>query len=96
MEDVLELSAEPYAPRDPVVCVDESPSQLLSETRQPLLAQPGQPVRDDDEYRREGTCHLLMGFEPLRGWRHVNVTERRTAKDDAQCLKDLVECSTAE
>jgi hypothetical protein len=91
MEDVLELYAEPYDPRYPVVCVDESPYQLLSETRQPLLAKPGQPARYDYEYRREGTCNLFMFFEPLRGWRHVKVTERRTAKDYAQCLKDLVD-----
>lgn len=91
MEDVLELYAEPYDPRYPVVCFDESPYQLLSETRQPILAKPGQPVRYDYEYRREGTCNLFMFFEPLRGWRHVQVTERRTAKDYAQCLKDLVD-----
>jgi transposase len=91
MEDVLELYAEPYNPRYPVVCFDESPYQWLSETRQPILAKPGQPVRYDDEYRRDGTCNLCMFFEPLRGWRHVNVTERRTAKDDAQCLKDWVD-----
>jgi len=91
MEDVLELYAEPYDPRYPVVCFDESPYQLLSETRQPILAKPGQPARYDYEYRREGTCNLFMFFEPLRGWRHVKVTERRTAKDYAQCLKDLVD-----
>ena len=91
MADVLELYAEPYDPRYPVVCFDESPSQLLSETRQPILAKPGQPVRYDDEYRREGTCNLLMFFEPWRGWRHVKVTAQRPAKDDAQCLKDLVD-----
>jgi transposase len=91
MEDVLELYAEPYDPRYPVVCFDESPYQLLSETRQPIPAKPAQPVRYDYEYRREGTCNLFMFFEPLRGWRHVKVTERRTAKDYAQCLKDLVD-----
>jgi hypothetical protein len=93
MEDVLELYAEPYDPRYPVVCFDESPYQLLSETRQPLPTKPGQPVRYDYEYRREGTCNLFMFFEPLRGWRHVKVTERRTAKDYARCLKDLVDSS---
>lgn len=55
------------------------------------MAKPGQPARYDDEYRREGRCHLFLFFEPLRGWRHVKVTERRTARDDAQCLKDLVD-----
>jgi hypothetical protein len=91
MEDVLELYAEPYDARYPVVCLDESPYQLLSEARQPILAKPGQPVRYDYEYRREGTCNLFMFFEPSRGWRHVKVTERRTAKDYARCLKDLVD-----
>jgi ribosomal protein S13 len=74
-----------------VVCLDESPYQWLSETRQPIPAKPGQPVRYDYESRREGTCNLFMVFEPWRGWRHVKVTERRTAKDDAQCLKALVD-----
>ncbi len=91
MEDVLELYAEPYDPQYPVVCIDESPYQLLSETRQPFLVKPGQPARYDYEYRREGTCNLFMFFEPLRGWRRVKVTERRTAQDYARCLKDLVD-----
>ena len=91
MDDGLELYAEPYDPRSPVVCLDESPYQGLSETRQPIPAKPGQPVRYEYESRREGTCNLVMLFEPLRGWRHVKVTERRTAKDYARCLQDLVE-----
>jgi hypothetical protein len=62
MEDVLDLYAEPYDPRYPVVCLDESPDQWLSETRQPILAKPGQPARDDDEYRRAGTCNQFMLF----------------------------------
>jgi DDE superfamily endonuclease len=89
--DVLELYAEPYHPRSPVVCLAAAPSQWLSETRQPILAKPGQPARSDDEHRREGPCNLLMFSEPWRGWRHVNVTERRTAKADAQWLQDLVD-----
>jgi hypothetical protein len=91
MEDVLDLYAEPYDPQSPVVCVDESPYQLVSEVRQPVLAAPGQPVRYDDEYRREGTCNLFMFLQPLRGWRHVKVTDRRTAQDFAHCMKDLVD-----
>jgi DDE superfamily endonuclease len=91
MEDVLDLYAEPYDPQYPVVCFDESPYQLVSEARQPVLAAPGQPVRYDDEYRREGTCNLFMFVQPLGGWRHVKVTDRRTAQDFAQCMKDLVD-----
>jgi hypothetical protein len=91
MEDILDLYAEPYDPRYPLVCFDESPYQLLSEVRQPLPVAPGQPVRYDYEYRREGTCNLFMCFEPLQGWRHVKVTDRRTAQDFAQCRQDLVD-----
>jgi DDE superfamily endonuclease len=91
MEDILDLYAEPYDPQYPLVCFDESPYQLLSEVRHPLLVTPGQPVRYDYEYRREGTCNLFMCFEPLQGWRHVKVTDRRTAQDFAQCMQDLVD-----
>jgi hypothetical protein len=91
MEDVLDLYAEPYDPQYPVVCFDESPYQVVSEVRQPLPVRPGQPVRYDYEYRREGTCNLFMFFEPLHGWRHAKVTGRRTARDFAYCMQDLVD-----
>jgi hypothetical protein len=91
MEDILALYAEPYDPQYPVVCVDESPYQLVGETRQPLPMLPGQIVRYDYEYRRMGTCHLFMFFQPLPGWRHVKVTDRRTAKDFAHCMRELVD-----
>jgi hypothetical protein len=90
MEDSLDLYAEPYDPYYPLVCFDESPYQLVSEVRQPLPTAPGQPVRYDYEYRREGTCNLFLFFEPLQGWRHVKVTDRRTAQDFAYCMRDLV------
>jgi DDE superfamily endonuclease len=89
MEDLLDLYAEPYDPRYPVVCFDESPYQLVSEVRHPLPVAPGRPGRYDYEYRREGTCNLFMFFQPLRGWRHVKVTNRRTAQDFAHCMRDL-------
>jgi hypothetical protein len=91
MEDILELYAEPYDSRYPVVCFDEKLYQLVSEVRQPLPAVPGKPGRYDYEYRREGTRNLFMFFQPLRGWRHIKVTERRTAGDFAQCMRDLVD-----
>jgi hypothetical protein len=91
MEDILALYAEPYDPQYPVVCVDESPYQLVGEVRQPLPMVPGQPTRFDYEYRREGTCNLFMLFQPLKGWRHVKVTDRRTAKDFAHCIQELVD-----
>src|SRR5262245_18496824 len=91
MEDVLALYAEPYDPQYPVVCFDESPYQLSSEVREPLPSTPGHPVRYDYGYRREGRCNLFMFWEPLQGWRHVKVTDRRTAQDFAHCMQDLVD-----
>ena len=90
MEDILDLYAEPYDPQYPVVCFDESPYQLVSESRQPVPMAPGRPVRYDYEYRREGTCNLFMFLQPLQGWRHVEVTARRTAQDFAHGMQDLV------
>ena len=91
MEDLLDLSTAPYDAQYPLVCFDESLYQLVSEVRQPLPVPPGRPVRYDYEDRREGTCNLLLFFEPLRGWRHVKVTDRRTAQDFADGMKDLVD-----
>ncbi len=91
MEDILDLYAEPYRSQYPVVCFDESPYQLISEVRQPLPMGPGRPRRYDYVYRREGTCNLFMFFQPLRGWRHVKVTDRRTAQDFAHGMKDMVD-----
>jgi hypothetical protein len=91
MEDILDLYAEPYDPQYPLVRFDEKLYQLVSEARQALPARPGQPMRYDYEYRREGTCNLFMCFEPLRGWRQVKVTDRRTTQDFAHCMKELVD-----
>jgi DDE superfamily endonuclease len=90
-EDVLDLYAEPYDSQYPVVCFDESPYQLISAVRKPIPATPGHPVRYDDEYRREGSCTLCMFLEPLQGWRHVKVTDRRTSQDVAPWMRDLVD-----
>jgi hypothetical protein len=73
------------------VCFDESPVQLTSETRHPLPARPGQPVRYDSEYKREGTANLFLFVQPLRGWRHVNVTQQWTKRDFAQQMQLLVD-----
>jgi DDE superfamily endonuclease len=91
MEDVLEVYHRPYDERQPLVCLDEVPVQLVGETRVPLPAAPGRPARYDYEYVRNGTANRFMVFEPLLGWRHVEVTERRTAKDLAEVLRWLVE-----
>jgi hypothetical protein len=91
MEDVLELYHEPYDPLRPVVCFDECTKQLIGETRTPLPMRPGEPQRYDYEYERHGTCNLFMFFEPLKGWRHIDVTDQRTMIDYAHCMKDLVD-----
>jgi hypothetical protein len=89
MEDVLEVYHRPHDPDRPVVCLDETSKQLIAETRVPIPAKPGHPKRYDYEYQRNGTANLFMMFAPLEGWRHVEVTDRHTAVDYAQILKDL-------
>lgn len=89
MEDVLDLYEEPYNPRQPVVCFDECPYQLVAEVRQPLPTRPGQVARYDYEYQRCGSCNLFITFQPLRGWRHIEVTAQRTKQDFARCLQTL-------
>ncbi len=91
MEDVLEVYHRPFDAKRPLVCLDEASKQLIGETRQPLPAEPGQPERFDYEYERKGTANLFMISEPLLGWRAVQVTERRTAKDFAEVVRWLVE-----
>jgi len=91
MEEVLEVYTRPYDPTRPVVCLDETSKQLVSETRTPLPAEPGQPERVDYEYERQGTANLFMAVEPLTGQRHVTVTDRRTAVEFAQVVKALLE-----
>jgi transposase len=91
MEDVLDLYAEPYAADRPVVCFDELPFQLLADKRAPQPVAPSRPARVDYEYRRQGTANLFLCFEPLAGWRHVAVTPRRTNKDFAEQMRDLVD-----
>src|SRR5947209_18983258 len=91
MEDVLEVYHRPFDELRPLVCLDEASKQLIGEVVQPLPAEPGQPERFDYEYVRNGTANLFMISEPLLGWRAVQVTERRTAKDLAEVLRWLVE-----
>ena len=81
MEDVLDLYAEPYDPKRPVVCFDETSKQLVAEKRAPIPAKAGREERFDYEYQRNGTRNLFMTCEPLAGWRHVAVTGRRTMED---------------
>jgi len=91
MEDVLDLYTADPDPKHPVVCFDESPTQLIGEVPQPIPAEPGQPERVDYEYRRNGTANLFVFLDAHRAWRHVKVTDHRTAKDFAGCMRDLVD-----
>jgi transposase len=91
MEDVLDLYAEAADPQRPVVCFDESPVQLIGEIRQPIPAKPRRIERYDYEYRRNGTANLFVFIDVNRPWRKVKVTEQRTAKDFAECMRELVD-----
>ena len=96
MEDVLSVYTRPRDPDRPVVCLDETSKQLVAETHAPVAMQPGLPARVDYEYARNGVANLFMMFAPLEGWRHVKVTDRRTAVDYAHVLKDLADVHFAQ
>jgi hypothetical protein len=91
MEDVLEVYHRPYDPKRPVVCLDETFKQLIGEVRQPLPPRPGHVERYDSVYVRNGVASLFMSFEPLAGWRHVEMSDSRTALDWARVVKQLVD-----
>jgi transposase len=91
MENVLDLYAEEPDPKHPVVCFDESPSQLIGEVREPIPAKPGQLERYDCEYKRNGTANLFIFLDAHRPWRKVKVTDRRAAEDFATCMRDLTD-----
>ena len=91
MEDILDLYHQPYDPKRPLVGMDETSKQLIRETRSRIQAQRGRVERYDYEYERNGVSNLFMFFEPLGGWRHVKVTDRRTKIDWAKCMQELVD-----
>ena len=91
MEDVLDLYAEAPDPKRPVVCFDESPTQLIGEVRQPIPAEPGQIERYDCEYKRNGTANLFIFLDVHRPWRKVKVTNSRAAVDFAACMRELTD-----
>jgi len=91
MEDVLEVYHLPYDSDYPVVCMDESSKQMIGEVHEPIPCKPGQPMRMDDEYVRKGVAQIFMEVEPLGGRRHVAVTERRTRKDLAKQIKQMLD-----
>ncbi len=91
MEHVLDLYQRPYDADEPVVCLDETTKQLTAEVIEPRPMRPGQPLRYDALYRRAGVATIFMLFEPLRGWRKVAVTERKTRIDWANQVRELLE-----
>ena len=91
MENVLSVYKRPYDAKHPVVCFDEKSKQLVGEVNPPIPAVPGRETCRDYEYVRNGTANLFMFVEPLKGWRHVNVTSRRTKVDFARQMKELVD-----
>ena len=91
MESVLDVYRRPYDARFPVVCMDESPRQLIDEVKTPIAGAPGRPARYDYEYKRRGVCNVFMANEPLAGKRVVNVTERKTKRDWAFFIAEIAE-----
>lgn len=89
MEDVLDIYERPYDPQRPQICFDERPCQLLGDIVQPIHMEPGQVQRQDYHYKRNGTCCVMMAFEPLAGKRIVEVKERKTKKDYAMFMKKI-------
>lgn len=89
MEMVLDVYKRPLDARFPVVCMDESPKQLITETNTPIPASPGQPARNDYEYKRCGVCNIFMACEPLAGKRMVKITERKTKQDWSVFLEEI-------
>jgi hypothetical protein len=91
MEDILDLYQRPYDPQHPLVNMDAKPVQLIQETRTPLPAQPGKPLRYDYEYERVGTANGCLFTEPLTGWRTIDILEHRTAGDWAHQITHLLD-----
>ena len=89
MERVLDVYRRPHDAAHPVVCMDETPRQLIGQTRQSIAAKSGQPQREDYEYERLGVCNVFMACEPLAGWRLTKVTQRRTKIDWAHFVQDI-------
>ncbi len=91
MEDVLDVYQRPYDPKRPVVCLDEASKELHTTPQGSLPMESGQPKREDYEYERQGVANLFLSIEPLRGWRKVRVTDRRTKRDFAEQLRQLAD-----
>ncbi len=89
MEDVLEVYKRPLDDKRPLLCMDEMPKQLLSETREPLPVTPGKPARQDYEYKRGGVADVFMVFEPLVGKRYIEITDQRRREEWARVMKKV-------
>ena len=96
MEQVLDVYKKPYDGEYPVVCMDESPKQLIGETRLPIAMKPGIEKKVDFEYERKGVCNIFMANEPLKGTRHVEIKERKTKKDWAYFIRNLADINYKE
>ena len=91
MENVLDVYKRPYSEQYPVVCMDESSKQPIKETRVPVPISAGQPAKVDYEYARCGICNIFIASEPLRGKRHVEVTQRKTKREWATFVKTIAD-----
>ena len=91
MEDVLDVYSRVYEPNIPVLCMDEQPVQLVEEVKRPIAATKKHPKRIDYEYKRAGVANIFMFAEPLAGWRHVSVREKKTKVDWAVEMASLLE-----
>ena len=91
MEQVLDIYKRPYDELHPVVCMDESPKQLIKETRVPIPMKPGHETKTDFEYERCGVANIFLASEPLKGMRYVDVTERKTKVDWAEFIKKIAD-----
>lgn len=91
MEAVLDVYKRSYNMRNPVICMDETPKQLIGETRLPIPQRPGAPARYDYEYKRNGVCNIFMASEPLTGKRYTKVTEYKKRKDWAKFIEEVAE-----
>lgn len=89
MEKVLDIYKRPFDPLYPVICMDESPKQLISEIKNPIQNRPGQPTKHDYEYKRCGVCNIFLACEPLAGKRFIEIKERKTKQDWALFLKEI-------
>ena len=96
MEHVLDLYAEPADPKRPVINFDEAGKQLVEHVNEPIPMRPGMVAKDDYEYKRAGMANIFMFFDRHRGWRKAKVTERKTAVDFAECMRELVDCDYPE